>query len=93
MDVDARRWGDASVVDYVPFLGLLYRFYWWRITSGGDSGEWRRAGREELRRSIVPSSVTAAASIAAYDPGYIGYAFVVLFAGLLLYRASTLLSL
>lgn len=94
MDVDRRDWGRPSLVDYVPFLGLLYRFYWWRVASAADDPRWRRARRRELYRATVPVSVTAAAAAVGVAGGdAVGYAVILLVSGMMLYRTVDLLSI
>lgn len=93
MDVDSRDWGWPSLVDYLPFIGAVYRFYWWRVAAAEEGRRWRAAGRRELRRATVPLSASAAAALlAAGGVDSAGYAVLAALTGLLLYRAVELTS-
>lgn len=93
MEVDSRDWGRPSLVDYVPFFGAVYRFYWWRVAAAGEGGRWRVAGRNELRRATVPLSISAA-SLVLLSPhrDAAGYAVTVALTGFLVYRVFELTS-
>lgn len=93
MEVDARDWGRPSLVDYVPFLGAVYRFYWWRVAAAEEGERWRAAGRSELSRATVPVSTSAAAAVLVSGvEEAAGYAVLLVLTGLLVYRAVELTS-
>ncbi len=93
MDADSRDWGRPSLVDYVPFLGAVYRFYWWRVAAAEEGERWRDAGCSELRRATVPVSASAAAVVLVSGvEDAAGYAVLAALTGLLVYRAVELTS-
>ncbi len=93
MDVEARHWGKPGLLDYVPFLGLIYRYYWWRVACSVDGEVWRAARRKELIRGVVPTSITAgSAFVWVGGTGYLGHGVLTALTGLMLYQLARPLS-
>lgn len=70
MDVENRDWGRANPVDYVPVVGLIYRFYWCLVARRGhragsrsEADVWRSASRAEKGRLFVASAFTTALGV------------------------------
>ena len=65
MQVENRDWGQINPVDYVPFIGVIYRCYWCVIArrgkqEGKEKDDWGEALRGEGGRLFVALFFTAA---------------------------------
>ncbi len=79
MDAENRDWGRANPVDYVPVVGLVYRFYWCMVARrgqrlGSDAASWRDAARAERGRLFVAFGFTVALGVFVVLDGVSGEA-------------------
>ena len=105
MEVDNRDWGRASVVDYVPVVGFMYRLYWCFIARRGqrlcersDVDGWRDAATAEKGRLFVASVFTVALGVFVFlrlrNGGFesaLVPALLVAFAGVFVHRVLSLM--
>ncbi|XGI83739.1 hypothetical protein ACEU6E_00375 [Halorutilales archaeon Cl-col2-1] len=93
MEKSKRDWGRSSLVDYVPFLGVVHRVYWLWIARRGSSesesaDEWKEASRNETSRLFVSSVFSLGWSLLAVNHRV---AIVVVITGVFLHRIAALL--
>lgn len=103
MDPDNRDWGRGSPVDYVPFLGVVYRFYWCfvakrgarreRLGSAEPRHDWRKAFRSEVSRlfvAAVASTAVVVFFVLGGTEGGLEPALLIVVAGLFVHRLVSL---